>query len=373
MDKDWLKSYQTFVFTNVTVLAVPETSKDSLEIRKQMVSQSAMKIWIRMVTHSSFEPNNDSNYDPLEKFGDSIIKTTFESIVLPFYPNIDAQSLTNLEAAQLWRGQQSKLSDEIGLSKYLRSIVIINEHIREDLLEAMFGAIFFVGEEIIGHGNGFMMCYNATRNLYEDTIKKIDFSLYSKTVISKNPKQELKEIGDKLGWYSGKPSVKEFGSPVQVKNKFGEVIYNEVTYTLPLNAITWLQANGYKILNDGFLASARTKESKDIENEIAIKTLQILKRDYNIDYEFASYGKKKAFPTSVENKMKQDNIIDINIIKDKYSEHYQLIGNDSDNRRYILLTVINETRGTAQNVKNEIIALYGNEGKQPKGNIIKLK
>ena len=375
MDENWLKQYQTFVFDSITILAVPSTTDNFIDIRRKLVGQEAMVYWVRVVKHGSLEPNNDSNYETLEKLGDTAMKLTYERIVIELYPNVDEETLTNLTAAQVWRDQQATFSDQIGLGNWLQSIVVINKHIREDLLEAMFGALFLIGDKILGPGNGIIMCQNATNSLYKEIIQKLDLTTFSRTSgkIAKNPQQKLKEIGDKLGWYSGVPTIEEFGVPTQIKDRFGQVTAWQVTYRLTPKAIKWLNTQGMAVVNNGILAQAKDKDKDKVRQIIVERALKSLKELYDIDWEFANKGRKKVLTPSVLKQMSKDKVDDIIIVKDKHSEYYQLVGINTEGRKEILLTVSNETNSTTKGFQNEIYNVYVTNGKQPLGTVIRIQ
>jgi hypothetical protein len=368
----WLKDYQNFIFENVAILAIPD-GPDALNLRKKLVTQDAMKYWVQSITHPSLEPNNDGNYENLETYGDAVMKVTYEDILISLHPDISSEIVTNLISTQVWHLEQARLSDEIGLGKWLRSIFVINSKIREDLLESMFGSLMFIGERLIGPGNGYVMCLNAMIKLYGESISRLDLKTVTGTTIAKNHKQELKEIGDKLGWYRQPATIDQFGLPREIKNRFGELTAYELTYRLPPRAIKWMQSRGYVIRNDGILASVKGKLKNDVLEEIVPIALKNLKKYYDIDWEFATSGKKEILPSLVVKQMKRDDLANVYIFSKGDSKYYQLIGEKNTGhgkRKEILLTVINETSGTDKSILDQIYTIYGENGKRPLGDII---
>ena len=164
------------------------------EFIEKMVSQEAMKIWVPCFTSESYDPNVGMNYEELEMVGDHAMEYNFIMYLYLNYEGINRAELSELKSHYISKPYQAKVSLELGLEKWVRSRGIeINTHVFEDLLEAFFGGLNIVGNEVFKFGAGTGICYSMINSIFDGV--EIDF-MYSKG----KPKTQIKQTFEKLHW-----------------------------------------------------------------------------------------------------------------------------------------------------------------------------
>lgn len=371
---DWLPKLQRHIFTDITPLLIGK-SPDAVNLRKKLVTEEAMVIWKKPYTHRSFNPNDSENSEPSEYVGDAIMGVNFAIILTTKYPNITAEVLTDLKNAKVWKYEQARIADDLGLAKYLRTNVPISVSDKEDILEGIFGALIQIGEIVFGDvGNGFVLCRNLMINLYGGMSYEFD------TLKIKAPANQLKEIGDKLKWWKDKTgSVDEFGIARPLFDQFKKTTGYELTYTLNSKAIRWLRSQGHEIINEGIIAHQTRDGKKDTKNAAIQEALINLKKYYGIDWVTAAQSTRlvKEKDQGVLKRMERDGVINIEIERYDKEEHngmeyYQLLGIKADRKKIILLTAVKDPTQGKINENIELINYYKNHGAQDPSTIIRL-
>lgn len=356
IDKTWLTSLQKFIYHVITAKAVPTSTPDREKIRKQLVGQEAMHIWIRAFTHDSYEPNQEGNYQSLEYFGDQEMASKLTLIVMAKRPDISEDALTNIKNAEVMKEEQAKISDELGLAKYVRSRVAPTIDIREDLLESTFGGLYLVGEKVLGEGNGSVL----SQNLMIDLYGKKEFDIDN---ILKNKKTQLKEIGDKLQWWGRETAtIDNFGLPQEIKDENGITKEYRLVYRLTDNAKNWMRRNNKPLVNDGIIAAVNRPRKRDVINAAVDEALDNLKKFYAIDLETAT---EKSHAKQIDNKIRdrtqEDGLSELQISTfggedgDKY---YQLVGKYPNGRLVVIYTFIDKSSGMEKRIKDIIYKKY---------------
>lgn len=372
----WVQKYQAFIYKNILPKIVPP---NDITNRRKLVELEPMKMWIRAVTDRSFNPNQLENYESLEYLGDLEMATQFSAMVINKHPDIDEKTLTYLKNNKVWKHEQAKLSDSLGLPKFIRTIFPISISKKEDLLEALFGALRILGDKYIGVGQGSILTYNMIVYLYGDII--INFDILK----LKNAKEQFKEIADKLSWFEGKKSIEMFGNMIEILDpKTSALVGYRLVYSLNILAKQWLTSHGKQIKNNGLLADVTGADKTIVESQAAIDAINTLKQLYDLDWNVADKIKteqtevKKS--TALIRRMKEDNYIDFNIqdnrgnINDPVQQYIiQLIGLKSDGTKEIVLTVIKEINIAHKALIRTLYDLYIQRGKQPLGIIISIK
>lgn len=364
----WVEKYQEHLYLHIAPLVIPDSTENAVKLRKKFVNNESMKYHIRGVTHESFDPNQTKNYETPEFIGDSIMGLTYPQIYAEKFPNTDEETLTNLKSAKLWKNEQAKISRKLGLDQFIRSVIPITIDMREDVLEALFWSVMEIGNNIFGPGVGYVMCKNLMINLYSDSVVLID------AIDLKNPKALLKEIGDKLHWYDGPSTINAFGVPKENVDKYQKVKKWRLVFRLTPRAQAWMHAHGKNIVNNGVLADVTNVKKKDAEDDGAIQALKNLKDLYDLDWRKADeYKIEPEYSDDVKRQMKKDKFVNIEVIKHKDIDYYQLVGTKEDGTKSIALTVFNDTSATVTNVEGSIITRYGIIGSKPLGELIRLK
>lgn len=178
-------------FIYQTIKSHIEISDDDL---KTILSEDGMeKYWKRAFTHETV--NAKDNYETLEFYGDSVIAYAFYMYIRDRFPGqINQRNGTLLSSKYASKTFQAKISKDLGLSAHIyydRGSLNSNEDIREDTLEAFFGALNNSCDDLIGKGFGYLYCYNLLASIYNRY--QIDL-----TQLKQDPKTLLKQLIDAL-------------------------------------------------------------------------------------------------------------------------------------------------------------------------------
>ncbi|MCL6572892.1 MAG: hypothetical protein K6T88_14610, partial [Bacillus sp. (in: Bacteria)] len=185
----WLSRVKNTIRKILTDISVPE---DQLEL---MLSDEAMKTWIKAFTHQSFIHGGiTDNYEKLEILGDAFLKASFVRYLMRRYKNtLEPSHITALQDRYMSKVFQRQLAVKMGFQPLIRSSDLkVNMNILEDVFEAFFGALIEVSDEIT-EGFGYINAYNLIVFLFNP----IQFNLayaYGRS------KTQIKEFFEKLGW-----------------------------------------------------------------------------------------------------------------------------------------------------------------------------
>ena len=129
---EWLKGLRYDLKNKILPMAIKVDDPNKNEILEKLVGETAMGIWKITFTHSSVDPNGIGNYELPEKMGDTAMKTAYDSAVIQKFPGISEHLLTLLNNLYMSKPIQRKKSEELGLYKWLRTILPVNISIHED-------------------------------------------------------------------------------------------------------------------------------------------------------------------------------------------------------------------------------------------------
>lgn len=283
---EWLVGLQRFVYSKI----VPMTGL-SKEQGLRLIDNSAMKIWVKAFTHISFKRNPGQNYETIEHLGDRVLNLTFTVFLSERFPNITDQEVSNLLGRYLSKSFQSQIGNYLGLQNWVRSNVDINIHVKEDLMEAMFGALFEIGEQAFLPGSGFdqpimvnklpkypsgyAICYNVTEQLFKDQIIDLRFGF-------SQPKSMVKEIFEKVKWRETRDIFQEIEQVSKRPN--GTVVY---TLVFPRLALEYLRSIGVLGPNDTILAQGEGRTNKEAQDQAYQNATEHLQR-LGITWEWAT-------------------------------------------------------------------------------------
>ena len=108
-------------------------------------------IYLYAFTHSSCNENNLNkvDYERLEFMGDSVVGFVVASLIFKHYKNMSEGEMTKLRSVLVCRKSLANKTLRLDLIEYIRvgnsitrNELINNEHILEDVFEAMIGAIY---------------------------------------------------------------------------------------------------------------------------------------------------------------------------------------------------------------------------------------
>lgn len=334
-EKEWRESLKKYLRDDMLARILP-----SPELREKMVSDQAMKIWEVAFTHESLNPNIGENYEELELYGDRVMGVNFLKYMLQKFPKITRSELSELRTNYLAKKFQSDLSQSLGMGNYVRTRFSKSVHVFEDILESFFGALDRVGDEVFKFGAGMGLAYNMVVNLFKDV--EIDW-----TLTKGNPKTQIKEIFEGLGWTN--PILKQKPPEDVVEDANGNT-----TVTLSINPIgmNYLRSVGIPISTPIIAMETDTTKTKaSIKAYLeAVKTLNKL----GINKEYVAEVKRQRdlnnpelanLFAAVRNKILQEGYTDYylneyhsksKIPGRKTTKYVQLVGIDKEGRKTIL-------------------------------------
>lgn len=362
--KAWLLGLRHFVFTKILPLAIPADNQNRNDYAKILISDEAMKIWVVAFTDSSYDRNPDSNYELLELLGDRELESLFTNFIVNRYPDITEKTMTETKSTYMSKIDQAKKARVLGLHKWVRTNIDLSIHTSEDLFESMFGALFKIGDNLLGKGNGYALCNNVLTALFYDIV--IDYD-----VIMKRPVSQIKEIFEKLGWSElDKFSIKELGVPTY------QILLDGTTnwiLELRLNnrATDFLRREGKMDAKGPILSLTKANNKKTLETDAYEKAIKALKDRFDIDYKWSiDYAHKKSdeeVQSIAGERVKQDNLTQVTFSKNKKTESrqfIQLIGTSiSTNRIIILLSINSEFNVPLGPLKNFALKYYAANGR----------
>jgi len=192
----WFEGLRYYLYNVIIPKALSDTDPNYEIMREKLVNGDAMKIWVKVFTHKSFNPNGIDNYETIEHMGDTSMKTAFDSAVIQKYPDINEYDITLMNNYYVSKPIQRNISKELGLYKWLRTVIPLTIHVHEDLLEALFGGLFKIGDRVIGKGNGYSLSSNLAARIYN--VDDIDIN-----IVLAHPRSQIKEIIEKMRWHEG--------------------------------------------------------------------------------------------------------------------------------------------------------------------------
>lgn len=156
------------------VLEILASATDLPEDQLRRLYDENTSIWQAAFTHEFYDPNNNGNYEQLEKLGDSVIKTAFIDYVVRLRPDIGVSELTEGFNSILSKLSLSGISARLGFRELVRTILnVVTISIAEDLVESFFGAIYQAGEATLGQGAGQGLAFDVFWWLVQDGYLKL--------------------------------------------------------------------------------------------------------------------------------------------------------------------------------------------------------
>lgn len=195
------------------------------------LDEYGMSVFTVAFTHETVNLSNPTeNYEILEHLGDTTVdKATSWYLKSRFSSQIAKKGkemvdiLSKQRAILVSKTYMSRYSQRLGISDYIRyrplrykdsikefseKTTEKNESMKEDVFEALFGAIEQVidqKEELVGVG--YSVCYNIMRSIYDEE----DISVEKKDLV--DYRTQLKEIFDKFSNYkqTGQTNIRAYG------------------------------------------------------------------------------------------------------------------------------------------------------------------
>lgn len=191
------------------------------QVVDQLIGPSTIDIWKRTFTAQNVNPNPAENYEPIEKFGDKVMGSSFALYMLHKFPGIDQAQINDLDSIYVSKVEQAKLSKQLGLGYYVRRMKELapKKGLWEDVLEALFGGIVLASEKAFGNQTvGYGIAYNLMVYLYEPLQIKLSHAV--KSIVN-----FVKEALEKIGLQYFETDITPQGSPTITKQII--IVYRE--------------------------------------------------------------------------------------------------------------------------------------------------
>jgi dsRNA-specific ribonuclease len=146
-ESKWMESLRHYVTWILTPINAEE--KDLKTIINDYTSENAMKMWKKTFTAYSYDPNE--NYESVEYHGDRSLAMIHGSYIASKFPKYNKPSmLSNFEHTYMSGPAHEKYCIQLQLDKFVRvgSYDRVNDVIRKNLFEALFGALRMIGNTI---------------------------------------------------------------------------------------------------------------------------------------------------------------------------------------------------------------------------------
>lgn len=369
----WFTGLRYYLYNNIITLCLSDTDPNYEKMRENLVNGEAMKIWIKVFTHKSYNPNGTENYETIEHMGDTSMKTAFDSAVIQKYPGISEYDITLMNNYYVSKPIQRDISMQLELYKWLRIVIPVSIHEHEDLLEALFGGLFKIGDRVIGKGNGYSLTSNLAATIYK--VEDIDI-----TVVLAHPRSQIKEIIEKMRWHDG-PGLKTEDIEKIIKQNDNSSKKWKYIIRLPEKAINYIKSAGANVPEGGIIAVAEGS-SKKVTSDTAYKAaVEFLYKNYGITREWAFDMANKMMISQLDNSLRERlnidgfNTMDYQYFRASGIQYQQLLGikkvDDFNDMKTILVTVsTSDPSISSKNLKSFANDIYKIYGKQKPENIV---
>jgi dsRNA-specific ribonuclease len=279
--QNWEKMIQVAVKLQLEKLM--ESAKDLgdglvLRVWPKLIENIAeAREWRTVFTHQSVDPTPRANYEAFETMGDKVL-----SLVLVHYlfskgegPSqiMDSNGLTDSHKEILSFGRQSIMAFTMGLNQegLIRSSVVIDDKMLEDVYEAFFGCLFTLGNRFTEGGNqGLSICEALFKHVLHESFPELN-----PWSVPKDPQTTLDQIFIRMQW----------GHPALTYNEDTRI----TTIKLTQEAVSFLNSIGPLVRTDKVLAVGPSSADKQASARAAADlALTTLKLSWGIDSKYAS-------------------------------------------------------------------------------------
>lgn len=177
----WKQSLHSMIKNEILKIII----SDATLIDTLINNDNMDNIWIPVFTQEGYP--DSLSYESFEKIGDNVMETIFATKLKSFKPNITPDQLNDMINTYLSTTYQSNFVMSKKWNTYIRTKFITDNKTAEDLLEAIFGGLYLVGEKIqIGLGN---ILANGLMNVF---MEGVDYNMDVMRI--KSPKTLIIEI-----------------------------------------------------------------------------------------------------------------------------------------------------------------------------------
>ena len=196
----WKTNYQQWVtnisnFLRTEILPLITTNHQIIDI---MTNDDAMQTWIAVFTQQNVDSIDGKNYETWEKIGDNVMYVQFFEQIIKRVPDIPPSRLNDLGNYYLAKDFQGRFSFERGWTKYLRTNFIPTLDEAEDLVEAMFGALYYLGNNMVKSGVGDVLAKKFMDYFFQGVDINLDVTKPRETIVKEIFRDHLKLKQPKL-------------------------------------------------------------------------------------------------------------------------------------------------------------------------------
>ena len=161
-------------------------------IIEQLLSDVAMATWIAVFTHQNVNSEEGKNYETWEKIGDNVMYVQFFAKLIESVPGITPARLNDMGNFYLSKDYQGKFSFEKGWHRYLRTNFVPTLDDAEDLVEALFGALYYIGNSYIKMGLGDVLAKQFMLYFFQGIDINLNIPKPKETIVKEIFKDHLK-------------------------------------------------------------------------------------------------------------------------------------------------------------------------------------
>lgn len=285
-EEDWMRDVQEFIFKFLSKF-LPE------EFSKNLVTTENMAHWFNVFTHKSVDLEN--NYENYETIGDKLLALNIVEFVYQYGIDNNVEITSDFLTNFIKEYGSKKILKDIGIGEvfypWLRILQVAKEskdtksaNVREDIVEAIFGALYIIGNKK-KYGGGSLLGHKFFEFLFKG------FRISEKILQQKDFKTAFNQIFERIGILGEnipKPidvSMAKYKREFKSTLEFTDKSYNQLKEDFPT-----LQR---------FIAEATGTSPEDVKNKIYEKALQVL-AGYGITTEWADSNKSNRYIQELE-------------------------------------------------------------------------
>lgn len=189
---EWEDDFMKYIESLVNIY-VPNLDP---RITSQLFTDDKRPIWIRAFTSSSYNFNNDSNYESLEFVGDKTLESCFKYYMVAREPNMSEYIGNNRQNNYLSKNLQMYTGKKMEFLKWvIHKGEFVPDKMAEDIMESWAGALQIVGDLIV---NG--MGYILVRKYIENIFDRVDWSADEQYDYQDSIQISIQFLKEKLKW-----------------------------------------------------------------------------------------------------------------------------------------------------------------------------
>lgn len=279
-DEEWMRDVQEFVFKFLSKFLGEDNAK-------KLVTTENMGHWFSVFTHESIDL--EDNYETYETIGDKVLAVNIVEYVYQYGIDNNVEITSDYLTNFIKEYGSKKILAELGIGKvfypWLRIISVEKEskkqeskNVKEDLVEAIFGALYIIGNKS-KYGAGSFLAHKFFEFLFKG------FRISNEILQQKDFKTAFNQIFERIGLKAYIPnpidiSFNKYKGEHKSKLEFTDEAYNQLKDDFPTLK--------------KFITEASGGSPEDVKNKIYEKALIVLD-NYGINTKWADENKSNRF------------------------------------------------------------------------------